>query len=69
MREMPAICGKCLRYVGKYLVNDLDIWQLADIYGKQLKYVETSLSMCEKTYICGKCLKCLGNGLDMLEMA
>ena len=51
MSEMAEICGKCqildtrLKYVG----NDLEIWEMAKIFRKWLRYIGHGLSMLHMT--------------------
>ena len=42
--------------------NDVDLWEIAKICGKWLKYLINGLNMWEITYIFGKYLKYLRNG-------
>ena len=42
--------------------NGLDLWEIAKICGKWLKYLINGLNMCEMTYVFGKCRKYLRNG-------
>ena len=52
---MTWICGKWLKYVGKiielfdirlkYVENDLEIWEMAKIFGKWLRYMGHGLSI------------------------
>ena len=42
--------------------NDVDLWEIAKICGKWLKYVMNGLNMWEMTYIFGKWLQYLRNG-------
>ena len=48
--------------------NDLEIWELAKIFGKWLGYMWHGLSILETALLCWKCLKNLTNGLNMWEM-
>ena len=41
--------------------NDLEIWEMAIIFGKWLKNLTNGLNMWELTYICAKRLKYLNN--------
>ena len=54
MWEMTQICGKWLKYVGKWLIfltNGLkmwkmtEIWEMAKIFGKWLRYMGHGLSI------------------------
>ena len=47
---MVQICGKCL----KYLRNYLDIWEMAYIVQKRLKYEGYDLDVLELAETCGK---------------
>ena len=58
MWEMTQICGKYLKYMGK--------WQLFD---KRLKNVENELEICEMAKIFGKWLRYMGHGLSIWETA
>ena len=68
-----------LKYVGnglsisetakKMFLNEVDIWEMAKICLKQLKYLTSGLYMWEMTQRLGKWLKYLGNGLDILNTA
>ena len=43
---MTSICGKWLKYVGKflnYLTNDLKIWKMTQRFGKWPKYLGNGL--------------------------
>ena len=52
---MKQICGKWLKYVGKWLnyfdkrlknvENDLEIWEMAKIFGKWLIYMRHGFSI------------------------
>ena len=42
--------------------NDVDLWEIAQICGKWLKYLIKGLNMWEMTYIFGKWLQYLRNG-------
>ena len=42
--------------------NDVDLYEIAKICGKWLKYLINGLNMCEMTHIFGKWLKYLRNG-------
>ena len=48
--------------------NDLEIWEMAKIFGKWLRYMGHCLSIRETASLCWKCLKNLINGLNMSEM-
>ena len=45
--------------------NDEDLWEMAKICGKWLKYLTNGLIMWEMTQRLGKWLKYLGNDLDI----
>ena len=47
---------------------DVDLWEIAKICGKWLKYLINVLNMSEMKYIFGKLLKYLRNGLILWEM-
>ena len=39
MWEITYLCGKWLKYliyVGKYVGNDVELWEMAKIYGKSI---------------------------------
>ena len=42
---MASMCGKRLKYVA----NEVDLWEMAKIYGKWLKNLTNGLNMCELT--------------------
>ena len=42
--------------------NDVDVWEIAKIFVKWLKYLINGLNMWEMTYIFGKWLKDFRNG-------
>ena len=53
----------------KYVGNDVDLWEMAQICGemtllfdKQLKNVENDLEIWEMAKIFGKWLRCMGHG-------
>ena len=63
---------KWLRYIGhylqvrrKYVGNNVDMWEMAKIYGKWLKYLKNGLINWGTTQRFGKWLKHLGSGLDI----
>ena len=41
MYELAKVFEKRLKYVG----NDVDLWEMAQIYGKWLKYLTKGLNM------------------------
>ena len=52
--------------------NDVDLWEIAKIYGKWLKYLTSGLNMWELTYrfwemakIFGKRVRYMGHGLSI----
>ena len=56
----------------KYVGNDVDLWQMAQICGemtylfdKLLKNVENDLEIWEMVKIFGKWLRCMGHGLSI----
>ena len=56
----------------KYLGNDVDLWEMAQICGemtylfdKLLKNVENDLEIWEMSKIFGKWLRCMGHGLGI----
>ena len=56
----------------KYLGNDVDLWEMAQICGemtylfdKLLKNVESDLEIWEMSKIFGKWLRCMGHGLGI----
>ena len=69
MWEMTYIVGKWLKYLKKrsnYVGNDLDLWELAQIFGeifdKRLKNVENHLEIWENAKIFRKWLRYMGHG-------
>ena len=65
MFEMTHICVKWLEDLNKrlkYVRNDVDLWEIAQIYGKWLKYLINGLNMWEMTYVFGKWLQYLRDG-------
>ena len=56
---------KCWRNGQSMWGNDVDLWEMAKICGKWLKYLTNGLIMWEMTQSFGKWLKYLGNGLDI----
>ena len=68
MFEMAYVFEKRLKYVG----NDVDLWEMAKIYGKCLKFLIYGLNMCELTQrfwemdkIFGKWLRYMVHGLSI----
>ena len=56
----------------KYVGNDVDLWEMAQICGemtllfdKRLKNVENDLEIWEMAKIFGKWLRCMGHGLSI----
>ena len=56
----------------KYVGNDVDLWEMAQICGemtylfdKRLKNVENDLEIWEMAKIFGKWLRCIGHGLSI----
>ena len=56
----------------KYLGNDVDLWEMAQICGemtylfdKLLKNVENDLEIWEMANVFGKWLRCMGHGLSI----
>ena len=56
----------------KYMGNDVDLWQMAQICGemtylfdKLLKNMENDLEIWEMVKIFGKWLRCMGHGLSI----
>ena len=56
--------------------NNVDLWEIAEIYGKWLKYLTNGLNMCELTKrfwemakLFVKCLKYMGHGLSICGTA
>ena len=52
----------------KNVENDLEIWEMAKIFGKWHRYMGHGLSISEAALLCWKWLKNLTNGLNMWEM-
>ena len=48
--------------------NELEIWEMAKIFGKWLRYMGHGFSIREAALLCWKWLKNLTNGLNMWEM-
>ena len=48
--------------------NDLEIWEIAKIFGKRVRYMGHSFNIRESALLCWKSLKNLINGLNMWEM-
>ena len=48
--------------------NDLEIWEMAKIFGKGLRYMGHGFSISVTALLCWKWLKNLTNGLNMWEM-
>ena len=48
-----------------YVINGLNIWEMALLCRKRLQSVGNDLDMWRMTEICLKRLKCVWNGLDM----
>ena len=48
--------------------NDSEIWEMAKIFGKWLRYMGHGLSIRQAAFLCWKWLKNLTNGLNMWEM-
>ena len=75
---MTQICGEMAQIYGalekrlKNVENDLEIWEMAKIFGKWprngLSKWDTALVFDEAALLCWKCLKNLTNGLNMWEM-
>ena len=68
MLEMAYVFQKKLKYVG----NDVDLWEMAQICGemallfdKRLKNVENDLEIWEMAKIFGKWLRYIGHGLSI----
>ena len=77
---MAQIFDKGLRYAG----NDLEIWEMAKIFGQWLtyiyiwdrayvfekrhKHVASDLNILNMAQICGKWIKYIRSGFTMLEM-
>ena len=62
---------KFLKYVEKLLKNmenDLEIWEMANIFGKWLRYMGHTFNIREAALLCWKWLKNLTDGLTMWEM-
>ena len=60
----------------KYVGNDVDLWEMAQICGemtslfdKRLKNVENDLEIWEMTKLFGNSLRCMGHGLSISESA
>ena len=60
----------------KYLGNDVDLWEMAQICGemtylfdKLLKNVENDLEIWEMAKVFGKWLRCMGHALSIWETA
>ena len=56
----------------KYLGNDVDLWEMAQIcgemtelYDKLFKNVKNDLEILEKAKVFGKCLRYMGHGLSI----
>ena len=56
----------------KYVENDVDLWEMAQIceeitklFDKRLKNVENDLEIWEMAKIFGKCLRYMGHGLSI----
>ena len=56
----------------KYVGNDVDLWEMAQICGKMtylfdklLKNVENDLEIWEMAKVFGKWLRCIGHGLSI----
>ena len=45
--------------------NDLEIWEMARIFGKLLRYIGHGLNISETALVCWKWFKSLTNGLNM----
>ena len=45
--------------------NDVFMWEIAEIFGKRLKYVWNDLDLWEMAQIYGKWLRYLTNGLNI----
>ena len=68
MWEETYVCGKWLKHLRKtikYVGNDVDLWEIAKIFGNWLKYLTNGSINWEMTERFGKCLKYLRNGLDI----
>ena len=64
--------GLSIEETVKYVENDVDLWEIAKIYGKWLKYLTSGLNMRELTQrfseipkIFGKWLRYMGHGLSI----
>ena len=69
MFEMTYIFGnwlQCLRNGQKYVGNDVDLWEMAQIlFDKRLKNVENDLEIWEISKIFGKWLRYMVHGLSI----
>ena len=62
---MTQICGKILKYVGKwlnYLTNGLKMWKITQSFGKWPKYLGNFLDTCDTALVVEKRLYYVGNG-------
>ena len=69
---MTKICGKCLKYVGKwlnYLTNGLKMFKMTQRFGKWQKCVGNGLDTQGTASEFDKRLKYAGNGVCMWVMA
>ena len=69
---MKDIFRKWLKYLQKrlkYARNDINLWEIAKICGKWIKYLINHLINSEMTQRFGKQLKYFGNGLDLWGIA
>ena len=64
--------GLSIKETVKYVGNDVDLWEMAKIYRKWLKYLTSGLNMWELTQrfwemakIFGKWLRYMGHGLSI----
>ena len=63
---MTQICGKCLKYVLKwlnYLRNGLKMWKTSQRFGKWPKYLENGLDTWDTSLVFEKRLYYVENGL------
>ena len=70
MWEMTQICGKCLKYVVKwlnYLANGLKMWKMTQRFGKWPKYLANGLDAWFTAYVFVKRLFYAGNGLRISQ--
>ena len=65
MWEMTCICGKWFKYfrnVQKYVGNDVDLWEMAQIFGEMAELLDKRLKKVEND-------RDLGNGQNIWEMS